>query len=181
MKSIKLPLWPALLLAIIIGVGCVAGGARPEPFTNPIESRLILQVPFYSDEGGACGPAALASVMTYCGQPTTAEAATLALNQERPTAQSMAILARREGLTADVSSGSPEQLLESVKAHKPVIVRLDRETLPLKKGDYAVVVGYTPEGVVLNSCSINQQIVPWTAFLAGWYKSSNLSIMIDPM
>ena len=181
MKNSKWPFLPALLLAVISGVGCVSGGARPEPFTNPIESRLILQVPFYSDEGGACGPAALASVMTYCGRPATAEATALALDQERPTAQSMAVWARREGLTADVSSGSPEQLLESVKMHKPFIVRLDLETPPLKKGDYAVVVGYTPEGVVLNSCSINQQIVPWTAFLAGWYKSSNLSIMIDPM
>ena len=181
MNKLKWSFLGGLLVAVIAGVGCVGSGARPEPFTNPIESRLILQVPFYSDEVGACGPAALASVMTYCGRPTTAEEAALALNQERPTAQSMAVWARREGLTAEVVSGSPELLVESVKMHKPFIVRLDRETPPLKKGDYAVVVGYTPDGVVLNSCSINQQIVPWTAFLAGWYKSSNLSIMINPM
>lgn len=179
MKSLKPLFLPAMILALIVGGGCQA--AKPEPFTNPLESRLILQVPFFSDEAGACAPAALASVMTYCGRPTTAEEAALALNQERPAAQSLAIWARREGLTADVSSGTPEQLLEAVKMHKPVIVRLDRETAPLKKGDYAVVVGYTPDGPVLNSCSINQQIVPWADFLAGWYRSSNLSIMIEPM
>jgi hypothetical protein len=181
MTNKRLSLVLALFLAVSVGGGCLGAGARPEPFTNPLESRLILQVPFYSDEAGACGPSALASVMTYCGRPTTTEEAVQALNQEAPSAQSMAVWARREGLMADVFSGSPERLLEAVKMHKPIIVRLDRETQPLRKGDYAVVVGYTPDGPVLNSCDINQQIVPWTAFLAGWYRSSNLSIMIEPM
>ena len=180
MKKLRLPFLLALVLGAIAVAGCV-GGAKPTPFTSPMESRLILQVPFYSDERGACGPSALASVMTYCGRSTTAEEAALALNQDRPAAQAMAVWARREGLTAEVSSGTPEQLLEAVKQHKPIIVRLDREASPLKKGDYAVIVGYTPDGPVLNSCSINQQIVPWGDFLAGWYKSSNLSIMIEPM
>lgn len=179
MKSSRPLFLPATMLALIMVGGCQA--AKPEPFTNPLESRLILQVPFFSDESGLCAPAALASVMTYGGRPTTVEEVVPALNQERPTAQSMAIWARREGLTADVSSGTPEKLLEAVRLHKPVIVRLDRETPPLGKGDYAVVVGYTPDGPVLNSCSIHQQIVPWKDFLAGWHRSSNLTIMIEPM
>ncbi|MDR2946866.1 MAG: hypothetical protein LBV79_08990 [Candidatus Adiutrix sp.] len=168
-----------LLLAVMAASGCPM--ARPAPFVNPVESRLILQVPFYSDEAGLCGPSALASVMTYGGRPTTAEEAAMALNQERPTAQSMAVWARREGLSAEIFSGAPEQLVEAVKAHKPFIVRLDRDAPPILRGQYAVVVGYTPDGPVLNSCAIHQQIIPWKDFLAGWYKSTNLSIMIESL
>ncbi len=84
-------------------------------------------------------------------------------------------------MKADVFSGSPEQLLEAVRRNKPLIVRLDREAPPLRPGDYAVVVGYSPDGPVLNSCSIHQQIVPWASFLAGWHKSANLSIMVEPL
>lgn len=171
---------PLLILALAVTVGCF-GGASPTSFVNPIESRLILQVPFFSDEAGLCAPAALASVMTYGGRPTTTAQAAAALDQEKPSIQSMAVWARREGLKADVFSGSPEQLLDAVKTNRPIIVRLDLDSPPVKKGHYAVIVGYSPLGPVVNSCAINQQIITWKDFLAGWYRSKNITLMVEPL
>ena len=168
-----------LVLLLVIGPGCQKPPV-PEPFSNPIESRLILQVPFYSVNTPGGGAAALASVMTHSGRPVSVEKAELALDGQT-SGQSLAVFARHEGLKADVFSGTPEQLIEAVRRHRPVIVRLDQVTPPLAKGDYAVVVGYTPDGPVLNSCTVNQQIILWKNFLAGWHAASNFMLLIEPM
>ena len=172
----------ALLAPLLIAVsGCLGRQARPEPFEHPLESRLILQVPFYSLETGAGGPAALASVMTYNGRPTTAEAAAELATAKNPSPVDLAVIARRAGLNAEMVGGTPETLIEAVRQGRPLIVRLDAPVPPLNPRDYAVVVGYTPDGPVLNSKSVNQQIVPWGEFLAGWYKAGNLTLRIDPV
>ncbi|MDL2227205.1 hypothetical protein LJB86_06080, partial [Deltaproteobacteria bacterium OttesenSCG-928-M10] len=130
----------SLVLTIMAAATACPMRPRPEPFTNPIESRLILQVPFYSADAPGCAAAALASVMTYGGRPTGAEKIELALDGSN-SGQAMAVLARREGLKADLYAGSPDNLVESVRRHKPIVVRVDRPAGPLGRGDYAVVVG----------------------------------------
>ena len=158
--------------------GC---GVKPAPFTNPLESRLILQMPFYADERGGGGPAALAAVMTYNGRPTTVEEVVMTLGDKPPLAQAMAIMARQAELKADFYMGNPDQLVEAVKQNQPLIVRLDLPKAPVNAGDYAVVVGYTPDGPVVNSCAVNQQIVAWRDFLAGWHAASYLTLLIEPL
>lgn len=172
-------IFPALVI-VTAGAACQMG-PRLEPFINPIESRLILQVPFYSaDDTTGCAAAALAAAMTYGGRPISAEKIELALGG-RQSAQAMVVLARQEGLKADLYAGSPDNLVESVRRHKPIIVRVDRAAGPLGRGDYAVVAGYTPDGPVVNSCAVNQQIIAWKDFLAGWHAASYLTLLIEPL
>jgi hypothetical protein len=170
-----------LILAAAWGLLAASGCAarpKPQPFDVPIESRLILQVPFLSSEAGAGAAGALAEVMTYNGRPTTAERIVLALGEKPPSPHAMVIWARGEGLRALYYNADPPRLVESVRAGRPLIVRLGAAAPPLDSGDYAVVVGYNPNGVVINSRSINQQIIDWRPFLTGWLKAGNLAIEI---
>lgn len=171
-------LWLAAML-LALATGCLGRTFLPEPFESPLESRLILQMPYYSFEGGDGGPAALASVLTYNGRPTTVEEAAEIVTASSPSPVDLAVMARRAGLSAEMLNGTPEMLLEAVRQGRPLIIRLGAPAPPLAAKDYAVVVGYTPDGPVLNSKSINQQIVPWREFLAGWHKAGNLIIKIE--
>jgi hypothetical protein len=173
-----------LVLAAAFSLAAASGCAKsrpPQPFEVPIESRLILQVPFFSAEAGAGAAGALAEVMTYNGRPVTAERIILALGEKPPSPHALVVWARNEGLRALYCRADPPRLVESVREGRPLVVRLGAAAPPLAAGDYAVVVGYNPEGVVVNSRSINQQIIAWSAFLSGWLKSDNLAIEITPL
>ena len=170
----------AALALLALGPGCTRKTIRPEPFEVPIESRLILQVPYYGAEEGAGAAGALAEVMTFNGRPTSAERIVLALGATPPSPHALVVWARTEGLTASYYNGDPRGLVAAVRSSQPLIIRLGAPAGPLAQGDYAVVVGYNPEGVVVNSRSINQQIVPWSDFLSGWFKAGNLTISLEP-
>ena len=172
-----------LILAATWGFLSVTGCAKPrppQPFDVPVESRLILQVPFFSAEAGAGAAGALAEVMTYNGKPVTAEKIIMALGEKPPSPHALGVWDRGEGLGARYYNADPPRLLESVRAGQPLIVRVDTAAGILSAGDYAVVVGYNPEGVVVNSRSINQQIVAWSPFLTGWLRARNIAIEITP-
>ena len=171
----RVALWAALWL--LAGPGCVRR-PHPQPFEVPLESRLILQMPHVGAEAGAGAAGALAEVMTYRGRPATAAKIVLALGEGVPSPHAIVVFVRREGLKADYFPGGPERLVSAVRAGHPLIVRLGEPAPPLAGGDYAVVVGYTPEGPVVNSRSVHQQIVPWAPFLSSWLKAGNLTIEI---
>jgi len=176
-------LLPALMLASAWGLAAGSGCARsrpPKPFDVPIESRLILQVPFFGSEAEAGAAGALAEVMTYNGRPVAAERIVLALGEKPPSPQALVLLARAEGLRAVYYNADPSHLVKAVREGRPLIVRLGAPAGVLAAGDYAVVVGCNPEGVVVNSRSINQQIIAWSPFLTGWLKSGNMTIEITP-
>jgi len=169
-----------LALAVAALSGCLTRSPTlPTPFEHPLESRLILQVPYFSDGGDAGAPGALAEVLTYNGRPSDPGKVRLALDGRSATPQIMVVMARQEGLKAEFRRAVPADLVAAVRQSQPVIVRLNAAAPPLRRGDYAVVVGYTPEGPVVNSGHINQQIVPWSEFLAGWYQGDNTFIMIE--
>ncbi|MDR2724962.1 MAG: hypothetical protein LBC90_02620 [Candidatus Adiutrix sp.] len=166
-----------LMVAALSLAGC-AKTKPPQPFDVPIESRLILQVPFFSAETTAGAAGALAEVMTYNGRPVTAERIVLALGKKNPTPHALVVWARTEGLRARYYNADPPLLVKSVREGRPLIVRLGAAVTPLAAGDYAVVAGYNPEGVVINSRSIHQQIIAWGPFLSAWLKARNLAIEI---
>ncbi|MGL4208575.1 MAG: hypothetical protein ACRCTY_04230 [Candidatus Adiutrix sp.] len=172
-----------LCIALIFASACTFK-TRPQAtaFNTPMESRLILGVPFLGYEENGGGPAALASVMTYNGRKTTAQDALGHLSTNiKAMGRDMVIWARREGLKADFYAGSPDDLLAQIKLHKPIIVRLDLPVAPISKNSFAVVVGFNAEGPVVNSGIVHQQILPWSDFLSAWFKADYFTILIEPL
>lgn len=169
------------LLTLTLLGGCLGRTVAPAPFEHPIESRLILQVPYFSDVGELGAAGALSEVLTFNGRPSDPDKVRLALDGRAPTPQILTVMARGENLKAEFRQGTPGDLLAAVRKHQPAIVRMGAAASPLGTGDYAVVVGYTPDGPVVNSGPghINQQIVTWADFLTGWHRGGNTVILIE--
>lgn len=176
---------PALALLVLFCLflsGCIGlGSGAPKKFDMPIESRLVLQVPYYPDGAGSYSQAALAAVMTYNGRPMTMAEANNIFGRRVLQPRNMVLHARNAELKAEFFNSSPEYLIEAVRQSRPVIVRLGADVAPLRAGHYVVVVGYTQAGIVVNSTDIHQQIVDWPDFLTAWLRASNLAIMIEPL
>ena len=170
------------LVVLMMATGCGVA-VLPEPFNTPIESRLVSEAPYLPGPDGQTAPAALAMVLTHIGQPTTVEEVVTELgNKKSYSALSLVQASKQLGApAADHFYGNPEYLVEAIKKSKLPIVRLGLPIGQLKANDYAVVVGYTPSGIVLNSGEANQQIFPWSEFLSAWYKANALTVMVQPL
>lgn len=175
-------LLPLVLLAVLVAGGCsLAGSAVPEPFETPAENWLILQVPYYSEGTGSYSQAALAALMTYYGRPRDMAEIGNDFGQRAIPPRRLVSYARKAGLKAEYSKATPEELVRALRRNQPVIVLMGADAPPLKSGSYAVVVGYTQNGVVVNSTDVHQQIVDWAGFLTAWFEGSNSAVIIEPL
>ncbi|MCF8107122.1 MAG: PA2778 family cysteine peptidase [Desulfohalobiaceae bacterium] len=126
--------------------GCALKGVDPAFFSSPElpAARRLVSVPFFAQDRLQCGPASLASVLSWSG----VEAAPLELKQEVYTPGRKGSLqpdlktaARRRGRLAYEISGLRE-LLQEVAAGHPVIVLQNLGLAWFPKWHYAVAVGY---------------------------------------
>jgi hypothetical protein len=143
--------------------------------------RLIERVPFYPDDTILCGPASLAAVMTFHGRPTTVEEAAAPLiraNLRGSLAPDLALWARKMGFKARFWSAKPQEIIDLIDQGQPVIVQID-SGLALRTGHFLVALGYGPEGLVVNSATVRQVIVPWAEFLTRWAKFRNLALLVE--
>lgn len=179
-RMMKSGLLAAGLTALVCLTACI-GRSTPTPiaFDHPLESRLILQMPYFADGGEGGAPGAMAEVLTYNGRVSDPDKVRLALDGRPAGFQILAVMARQMNLRADFRQGTAEDLLAAVRANQPVIIRLGLAVQPLKAGDWVVVVGYTPDGPVLNSGTVNQQIVAWSDFLTSWLHDGNQLLLIS--
>jgi hypothetical protein len=150
-----LPLPPLRAVGSAIGLSLVLGcatGVAPDISSPAVKDHLpstyrIAGVPFVPGDPGACGPAALASVLTYWGDSVTVEdiAGTLAvpsLEGVLPLDLARFAETRAPGATVLPESGSVAWLREQVAGDHPVVVFLDLGVGPLRRGHFVVVVGY---------------------------------------
>ncbi|MDR2461028.1 MAG: C39 family peptidase [Deltaproteobacteria bacterium] len=179
----------AIRLFVIVGLlaslfcGCFFSKPLPEPFNVPTDSRLVLGMPFIPDDSNLCGPASLAAVLTYSGYPTTLEEVTQGVQRwdiKGSIGPDLVLWARSKGAKARFYSAVPEDLIEFVNKQIPVIVQVDQGVGPIIKGHFMVVVGYTYDGVVVNSGLVQQEIIDWATFLTDWYAMGNFTAVVEP-
>jgi hypothetical protein len=163
---------------------CVSlGGKAAAPFAHPLDRRLIPAVPFIADDSSHCGPSALAAVLSYYGRPTTKEevaADVQRLDLRGALGPDLVLWARNQGFEALFKDSSPEEVVKSIDALRPVILLLDEGFGPVRKGHFVVAVGYSPEGLVVNSGEIQQQLLSWSSVLTSWLKLGNFAIFVSP-
>jgi hypothetical protein len=105
----------------------------------------LVQVPFYPNQDYYCGPAALASMMSYQGEAVTPEQLInrLIIPEKQGTLQiELSAVARQAGWLPYVIAGNLAALEEAVLAGYPVLVlqNLGLDTVP--RWHYALVVGF---------------------------------------
>jgi hypothetical protein len=194
--------WAAVALLIEISFGCAA---RPDPAARPsalhptaLSGHRIDHVPFVPGDPGACGPAALSSLLAYWGDPVPVDAIARALARpslagvlpldlarfaadrvSRPTPE----LSRGVALEATEAIGSIDWLRGEVRRDRPVIVFLDLGIGPWRRGHFVVVVGYDDAAgdVALYSGRDSRAIMSYARFTRAWQRAGSWALRLAPL
>jgi ABC-type bacteriocin/lantibiotic exporter with double-glycine peptidase domain len=177
------------VLVTTLSVRCAgpASSGAPEAAQAPSEptAHYIRGVPFVPGEPGACGPAALASVLAYRGEPVTVEeiarviaapslAGVLPMDLER--------FAASRGATAHTTRGSLAWLRERLARDQPVVAFLDLGIGPVRQGHFVVVVGYDNHAgrVLLYSGMDADAAMSYRRFTAAWRRTDFWALSFEP-
>ena len=144
----------------------------------------LTSVPFFPQVDYQCGPAALATVLSYTGVPVTPEplVAQVFLPSRQGSLQiEMLATPRRYGRVSYPLAPRYPDLLREVAAGNPVIVLQDVGPM-FTQWHYAVVNGFEyPSGTVwLRSGTQPRQAMPFTAFERSWMKSGYWAMVVTP-
>lgn len=180
-------------LAAAVTLALLAGCANLVPQTiglrtgwpTGVPERIELtQVPFFPQDAFQCGPAALATVLTFGGIDVTpgglVEQVWLPARGGSLQIEMLAS-ARRHGFVAYRLAPSFADLLREVAAGHPVVVLQD-VGLIATVWHYAVVIGFDyPSGTVYLRSGTSQRLaVPFTAFERSWMKGGYWSFVALP-
>jgi ABC-type bacteriocin/lantibiotic exporter with double-glycine peptidase domain len=181
-----LPLSVALL-AFLLPVALIGCAVSPEgtssAFPASARSGKVENVPFYSQLAYQCGPASLAGVLNFYGDTVTPDQIARAIfrdNIHGTVTLDMVIYAREKGFSARWYSGSAYDIQCAVDGDVPLIVMVDLGFATLSKYHYMVVVGYEPEGVIVNSGKEREKLIRWDRFLSCWKRTKSWTLRIEP-
>lgn len=165
----------AALVALLALAGCALNEpqSKPAAASDRIEQIELAGVPFFPQDEYQCGPAALATVLSYSGQPATPEslAPRMYLPERRGSLQvELVAAARSENRIAHVLPPTLAALTAELRAGRPVLVlqNLGIESVPI--WHFAVVVGYVPqdETFVLRSGTDRRKTLKAAEFGRSW-------------
>lgn len=175
-----------LLLALLLLPGCATPLQSERlarvAFPEPIE---LDHVAFFPQEEFQCGPAALATALTWAGVGVSPAA--LAPEVYLPARRGSLRLellanARRRGAVPYVIEPKLETLLAEVSAGHPVIVFQNLALAWYPKWHYAVVVGFdlARDEIVLRSGLERRHVVPLAVFERTWRRSDYWAMLVMP-
>ena len=179
-----LPLCMAVLaFSLFIALfGCLARpGGISSDLPAYIGSGKVQNVPFYPQLAFQCGPACLAGVLTFYGQDVTPDEVADAIfrkNIRGTVTIDMVLYARHKGFSARWYSGSVDDIRRSVNEGVPLIVMVDLGFANIDNNHYMVVVGYNPDGVIVNSAKAREKLITWNHFLSRWDRTGRWTLRI---
>lgn len=139
-------------------------------------------VPFFPQDDYQCGPAALATILSYSGLPDTPESLVdeVFIPSRKGSLQiEMLAAPRRHGRVSYQLAPSYGDMLREVAAGNPVIVLQDVGDM-FTEWHYAVVVGFDyPSGTIyLRSGKNRRQEVPFSYFEREWIKGNYWAMVV---
>lgn len=153
--------------------------AIPAPLSTPVN---LSDVAFFPQDDYQCGPAALATVLTYSAVSVTPdELVSQVYIPARQGSLQIEMLAatRRYGQVAYVLSGSLSEMLQEVGNGKPVLVMQNLGLSRFPQWHYAVVVGYdlTRSEIRLRSGTIRDYVIPLALFEKTWARADHWAVI----
>lgn len=178
----------AVLLCVLIAL--LSGCATPQtsallnarPATLPAHVELV-SVPFFPQEAYQCGPAALATALTYAGERVTPDALTDEVYlpaRKGSLAPEMLAAARRHGFIAYPLAPRLADVLTEVAHGTPVVV-LQNLSLPIwPMWHYAVVIGYDlpRDRIILRSGTTRRLTMTLGTFEHTWARSHDWAMVV---
>lgn len=175
----------ALLLIMIFALGgCIGpGGPLPPDFNPPTGTARIDGVPFHPQDDYQCGPASLASVLNFHGDPVTPDQiARDIFRRDLGGALSldMVLYARKRGHRAEWYNGGPDDIIRAVARNRPLIIMVDYGFANLSKNHFMVVIGYGPDGVIAHNGRAREARIPWSDLVGPWRRANSWTLRIEP-
>jgi ABC-type bacteriocin/lantibiotic exporter with double-glycine peptidase domain len=154
---------------------------------HPVSSDHVvhLAVPFFPDDTDQCGPATIASVLTYWGIPVEPPVlrAQIYLRRLRGTLPiDLFLAAQAQGLQAKGVGGTLDKLKAELDAGRPVVALLNLGGAIFPQGHYVVITGYSErqQGVYMHSGLDRDLFVPYDRFLGDWKKAGRWMLRAQP-
>jgi|GEM_PF-816908 len=159
---------------------------RPAEPSGSNKHRAHLVVPFFPDDTDQCGPATLASILTYWGIPSDPRILKeeLYIRRLQGTLSIDFILAvQSRGLHIEGVGGTLDRVKAEVDADRPVVALLNLGWTIYPRGHYVVVTGYDDQrqGVYLHSGLARDVFVPYPEFLVNWEKTGRWMLQTRPV
>lgn len=147
--------------------------------------REISGVPFYRQEAGQCGPAALAAVLSWSGSPVTPEEISdeIFTPGRKGSLQPMLVSASRDRGRVPFVIRSLEDLLEEAAAGHPIIVLQNLGLTWYPRWHYAVVIGYDLEKrlLIVRSGMEFRKKTNWSVFCRTWERAGKWGLVVLPL
>ena len=150
--------------------GLSACATLPPPPAS--EAVQLANVPAFAQDDLQCGPAALASVLSASGVPSTPEILTpdLFIPARKGSLQiELAAQARERERVPLLLNAGENQLVLALREGQPVLVLLNLGVRSYPRWHYAALTGYDPEqGYTLNNGKAKPEVVSRATFLRQW-------------
>ena len=157
----------------------------PMGHTDSFDLIVHVVVPFFPDDTDQCGPATLASVLTYWGIPSNPQALKEEIYLPRLRGAlpiDLLLAAQARGLRAEFYSGSLDNMRAELKAGHPLVAFLNLGYAVFPQGHYVVITGFDDQrqGVYVHSGLEQDVLLPYERFLRSWEKTGRWTLLILP-
>ena len=165
------------ITALLLLSSCVT--AQQIPQTH--DMHVISDVPFFPQEDYECGPASLASILTYWNihaEPEEIGRKIFSTSARGTLTIDMMLYAQKKGLHVQQFKGSIDALRNYVDSGYPLIVLVDYGISLFQMNHFMVVTGYSNRGVIVHSGQFQNKLLLEKDFLAAWKKTDYWTLLI---
>lgn len=164
------------------------GCGTTEKFSSEEHLRVV-QVPFFPQETFQCGPAALATVISYwygkTGAAKTLVPETIAADIYSPSARGvlgidLELYARKQGFQTRQLAGTIDQLKDSLNEGAPPIVLVDYGFSSYQRNHFMVVKGYSDTALLVNAGREESKFIANEDLLKVWKKTGFWMLVVKP-
>lgn len=163
----------------------LVSACAPGQMRSPSPEALRLNVPYFPQQVGLCGPASLTSVFHYWREEISVEEVTRAVYLPELNGAlgiDLTHFARKKGMRAESYAGSLPDIKKHLSQGIPLIAFLNLGGRVFPVGHFVVITGLdeTREEVIVHSGSEENKPIPYPTFVAAWEKTNYWTLQVVP-